>query len=71
MAVNYQRDFLAKKLFPELADYDGNAFYAVTQIAESIYEIEIKPRKEQQLVQNIQQLKKKAKQRLSFVKNYK
>jgi hypothetical protein len=56
-----QRDFLAKKLFPELADYDGNAFYTVTQIAESIYEIEIKPRKEQQLVQNIQQLKKEGK----------
>ncbi len=56
-----QRDFLAKKLFPELADYDGNAFFVVTQIAESIYEIDIKPLREQQLVQNIQQLKQEGK----------
>lgn len=56
-----QRIFLAKKLYPELIEFDGDAFTKISYMAETFYEIEVKPQIEQQLSIKINQLKNEGK----------
>jgi hypothetical protein len=61
-----QRVFLAKKLLPDLTEFDGNAYDKIVRISETIYEMEVKPLREQQLFEKIQALKKEGKTKVSI-----
>ena len=61
-----QKEFLAQKLFPQLTRYDGDPYRYVNAIAENIYEIEIKPMIEKQLLDHIQKLKTEGKSKTTI-----
>lgn len=56
-----QRIFLAKKLYPELIEFDGDACTKIAYKAETFYEIEVKPLLEEQLSMKINTLKNQGK----------